>query len=106
MRTNQMLCGIRTMTESEVIIEFAKKEKRLTVLFAVSFVMFGVTLLFNAVTETYINPTIPFLIGFGLIFYGLYNYRCPNCNHMPAPLGGSGIQISPKKCGTCGVKLR
>ncbi|QSX39452.1 hypothetical protein [Shewanella cyperi] len=95
------------MTESEVINEFAKRERKLTVILALSFAVFGFTLLFNALADAYINPTFPFLVGFVLMFYGLYKvYRCPECNSAPRALGKAGVQISPKNCTNCGVKLR
>ncbi len=95
------------MIDREVINEFAKRERKLTVIFAVSFAIFGFTLLFNTLSDAYINPTFPFLVGFVLISYGLYKvYRCPVCNAAPRALGRAGVQIAPKNCGNCGVKLR
>ena len=95
------------MTENEVINEFAKREQKLTVIFAVTFAIFGLTLLINALSETYINLALPFLIGFALIYFGLYKvYRCPACNSAPRAIGRAGVQISPKSCGNCGAKLK
>ncbi|QYJ97061.1 hypothetical protein K0J45_16325 [Shewanella alkalitolerans] len=107
MSTNKLLCGDKVMTKDEVINEFEKRERKLTVIFAVSFAIFGFTFLFNAITDAYINPTFPFLAGFALMFYGLNKvYRCPACNSAPRALGRAGIQISLKNCSNCGVKLR
>lgn len=101
------LCGAKAMTENVVIKEFAKRERKLTVIFAVSFAIFGLTLLMNAFTEIYINPALPFLVSFALIFFGLYKvYRCPACNSAPRAIGRAGVQISPKNCGNCGIKLK
>ncbi len=93
------------MNEEEVKTEFAKKERKLTAIFAVAFIFIGSPILVNSFTEIYINPFYPFLIGFGLISFGLFNYRCPNCDSIPPTLG-HGVPIAPKECGNCGVKLR
>ncbi len=105
-RLRRALCVYSIMNEQEIINEFNKRKRKLTVFFAVAFALFGFPFLVNSLTEIYLNPTFSFLIGFGLISFGLYNYRCPNCNSIPPALGQPGVQLAPKECGKCGVKLR
>ena len=95
------------MDDRDVILEFSKREKRVTIIFAIAFGIVGIYIVVNYLTTTYINPTLPFLISLGLMSVGIYKYyRCPNCNHVPKALGRAGVQISPESCGHCGKNLR
>ena len=95
------------LTEQEIVSEFLKREKIVTRYFLVSAVLVLVYLVLFYLVGFYINPAIPFIIVFGLIFGSLYKYyRCPKCNSLPKGLGVEGVQLAPKDCGMCGCRLR
>jgi len=95
------------MNDQEIILEFSKRERTVTIIFAIAFGIVGLYIVVNYLTTIYFNPAFPFLISCGLMIYGTYKYyRCPNCNHVPKALGQAGVQMSPESCGDCGKKLR
>ena len=61
----------------------------------------------NYLSNLYVNPGFPFFVLVsGFIFATIKWYRCPKCDSVPRALGRPGVQLFPKECGECGVKLR
>lgn len=95
------------LTEQEIISEFLKREKIVTRYFSASVALVLIYIVIFYSFSYYINPAIPFLLVFVLVFGSLYKYyRCPKCNSLPKGLGSEGIQLTPKRCGGCGCRLR
>jgi hypothetical protein len=95
------------MSDIDVKREFAKRERKVTLIVFVAFLLFGGVAGINHFTSIDINIAFPFLLGAALCVFGFYKfYRCPKCNSVPPALGQEGVQISPKECGRCGAKLR
>jgi cation transport ATPase len=95
------------MTEDEIKVEFRKRERKVLVSTFIAAIVLGAYFVSSFIIDIYINPSIPFIVFFAVIFVSLFKfYRCPKCNSLPPPLGGEGIQLAPRDCGRCGVKLR
>jgi hypothetical protein len=95
------------MDDSEVIKRFAVAERKFTIVLVASFILFFSTFILEKLGFGYINPAFGFLSGIIIFTIGaLKIYKCPKCGSMPKALGAQGIQMSPKSCGNCGVKLR
>lgn len=95
------------MDDIEVIKKFALAERKFTLIIFISVLLFLSTFIAEQLGFGYLNPAYGFLAGFALFIFGVFRiYKCPKCGSMPKALGTEGIQISPKACGHCGVKLR